>query len=176
MAPEYGATMGFFPVDAGDAGVPATSPTATADLVALVEAYTKEQGLFRTDATPDPLYSDTLELDLADGHALDGRARSGRRIAWSCPTCGRTSTTRFRGRRRQRTAEIDGADAAIEDGAVVIAAITSCTNTSNPSVMLAAGLLAKKAVERGLTSEAVGEDQPRARLEGGDGLLPTRPG
>ena len=172
MAPEYGATMGFFPVDAGDARVSASSPTAPPDLIALVEAYTKEQGLFRTDATPDPVYADTLELDLAAVvPSMAGPKRPQDRV--ELPDVKKNFHDAFPG--REKTAAVADRTAqrtTIGDGAVVIAAITSCTNTSNPSVMLAAGLLAKKAVERGLDGEAVGEDQPGAGIESGDGLLP----
>jgi aconitate hydratase len=150
MAPEYGATMGFFPVDAETLQYLRFSnrPPAT---VELVEAYTKAQGLFRTDETPDPLYSDSLELDLAavtpsmagpkrpqDRVELDGVRKN---FYDAFPAAKKTAAA---------TAQLNGDTASIESGAVVIAAITSCTNTSNPSVMLAAGLLAKKAVERGL--------------------------
>jgi aconitate hydratase len=115
-----------------------------------VEAYTKEQGLFRTDATPDPVYADTLELDSGGGDAVDGRseaAAGSRGIAG----CEEEFPRRLPRSRKNRRGAIEiGEATTIGDGAVVIAAITSCTNTSNPSVMLAAGLLAKKAVERGL--------------------------
>jgi aconitate hydratase len=150
MAPEYGATMGFFPVDAETLNYLRFS-NRPPELIELVEAYTKAQGLFRTDATPDPLYSDSLELDLAtvtpsmagpkrpqDRVELDGVKKN---FFDAFPAAKKTG---------KATAQLNGDAATIESGAVVIAAITSCTNTSNPSVMLAAGLVAKKAVERGL--------------------------
>jgi aconitate hydratase len=112
-------------------------------LVALVEAYTKEQGLFRTDATPDPVYSDKLELDLAAVvPSMAGPKRPQDRV--ELPDVKKNFHAAF----PNLPAPAAGT---LGNGAVAIAAITSCTNTSNPSVMLAAGLLAKKAVERGLT-------------------------
>jgi len=149
MAPEYGATMGFFPVDQETLAY-LKFTNRDAGLIALVEAYTKEQGLFRTDATPDPQYSDTLELDLsAIAPSMAGPKRPQDRV--ELPEVRNNFHAAFPGPAKSAAAEIDGSTANIESGAVVIAAITSCTNTSNPSVMLAAGLLAKKAVERGLS-------------------------
>jgi aconitate hydratase len=160
MAPEYGATMGFFPVDAESlrylqlTGRPA-------ELVTLVERYSKEQGLFRTDAMPAPDFTDTLELDLGDVEAsLAGpkrpqdrvplaRAKQAFREALQAPVEQRGYALPAEALDRKVPVTINGTGE-IGHGAVVIAAITSCTNTSNPSVMLAAGLLAKKAVERGL--------------------------
>jgi aconitate hydratase len=141
MAPEYGATMGFFPVD-GETLEFLKFTNRDAALVALVEAYTKEQGLFRTDETPDPVFADTLELDLATVvPSMAGPKRPQDRVE-------------LPGVMRNFHAAFPNLPAPAPDtlghGAVVIAAITSCTNTSNPSVMLAAGLVAKKAVERGL--------------------------
>jgi len=148
MAPEYGATMGFFPVDEETLAYLRFS-NRPADLIALVEAYTKEQGLFRTDATPDPLYSDSLELDLAEvTPSMAGPKRPQDRV--ELPAVRKNFFEAFPGPKKSAEAQIHGVTTSIENGAVVIAAITSCTNTSNPSVMLAAGLLAKKAVERGL--------------------------
>jgi aconitate hydratase len=148
MAPEYGATMGFFPVDAETLAYLKFS-NRPAELVALVEAYTKEQGLFRTDATPDPAYSDTLALDLAEvTPSMAGPKRPQDRVELGGVK--KNFHDAFPGPAKSAAATIDGASATISGGAVVIAAITSCTNTSNPSVMLAAGLVAKKAVERGL--------------------------
>jgi len=148
MAPEYGATMGFFPVDAETLAYLKFS-NRPAELVALVEAYTKEQGLFRTDATPDPAYSDTLALDLAEvTPSMAGPKRPQDRVELGGVR--KNFHDAFPGPAKSAAATIDGASATISGGAVVIAAITSCTNTSNPSVMLAAGLVAKKAVERGL--------------------------
>jgi aconitate hydratase len=148
MAPEYGATMGFFPVDQETLEY-LKFTNRDAELVALVEAYTKEQGLFRTDATPDPVYADTLELDLATVTAsMAGPKRPQDRV--ELPDVKKNFAEAFNAPVKSAQAEIAGQSVTLQDGSVVIAAITSCTNTSNPSVMLAAGLLAKKAVERGL--------------------------
>ena len=149
MAPEYGATMGFFPVDAETLEY-LRFTNRDADLVALVDAYTKAQGLFRTDATPDPVYADTLELDLGKvTPSMAGPKRPQDRVELA--DVRKNFHAAFPGNGKSAQAEIDGQAATFGSGAVVIAAITSCTNTSNPSVMLAAGLVAKKAVERGLT-------------------------
>ena len=149
MAPEYGATMGFFPVDQETLAY-LKFTNRPSDLIALVEAYTKEQGLFRTDSTPDPQYSDTLELDLSVVvPSMAGPKRPQDRV--ELPDVRKNFTTAFGDGKKSAQLQIDGFKGAMSNGAVVIAAITSCTNTSNPSVMLAAGLLAKKAVERGLT-------------------------
>ncbi len=142
MAPEYGATMGYFPVDAQTlAYLRATGRPE--DLVDLVERYTKEQGLFRTDETPDPQFESTLELDLAAVEpSMAGPSRPQDRV----PLGG------VRGSFRSAF-DVPARDAReLTHGSVVIAAITSCTNTSNPSVMLAAGLLARHALERGLAT------------------------
>jgi aconitate hydratase len=148
MAPEYGATMGFFPVDQETLAY-LQFTNRDPELVALVEAYTREQGLFRTDATPDPLYSDSLELDLSTvTPSMAGPKRPQDRV--ELPAVRKNFHDAFPGSKSPSPVEIDGVSANLENGAVVIAAITSCTNTSNPSVMLAAGLVAKKAVERGL--------------------------
>jgi aconitate hydratase len=142
MAPEYGATMGFFPVDAETLAYLKFTNRGE-DLIALVEGYTKEQGLFRTDATPDPHYSDTLELDLAKvTPSMAGPKRPQDRVELS--EVRKNFHTAFGGEASVESMQ------KLTNGSVVIAAITSCTNTSNPSVMLAAGLLAKKAVEKGL--------------------------
>ncbi len=148
MAPEYGATMGFFPVDQETLGY-LKFTNRPPDVVALVEAYTKEQGLFRTDATQDPLYAESLELDLAAvTPSMAGPKRPQDRV--DLPAARKNFHDAFPGPEKHATIQANGDSATISDGAVVIAAITSCTNTSNPSVMLAAGLVAKKAVERGL--------------------------
>jgi aconitate hydratase len=148
MAPEYGATMGFFPVDQETLDY----LTFTNREIALVEAYTKEQGLFRTDSTPDPVYADTLSLDLGTvTPSMAGPKRPQDRV--ELPAVKKNFHDAFPGAAKSASATIDNQHVEIGNGAVVIAAITSCTNTSNPSVMLAAGLLAKKAVERGLTSK-----------------------
>jgi aconitate hydratase len=141
MAPEYGATMGFFPVDDETLAYLRMS-NRSVELIALVEAYTKAQGLFRTDATPDPLYTDSLELDLATVNpSMAGPKRPQDRV--ELPGVPQNFHAAFPNAAKTSIDELS-------NGAVVIAAITSCTNTSNPSVMLAAGLVAKKAVERGL--------------------------
>jgi len=148
MAPEYGATMGFFPVDQETLAYLKVT-NRDAGLIQLVEAYTKEQGIFRTDATPDPVYADTLELDLAVVKpSMAGPKRPQDRV--ELPDVKANFHAAFPGPTKSSATEIGGKPVSIDSGAVVIAAITSCTNTSNPSVMLAAGLVAKKAVERGL--------------------------
>jgi aconitate hydratase len=148
MAPEYGATMGFFPVDRETLDYLRFSNRDVA-LIALVEAYTKEQGLFRTDETPDPLYSESLELDLASvTPSMAGPKRPQDRV--ELPEVIKNFAAAFGESQKSAHAQIDGNAIELKNGSVVIAAITSCTNTSNPSVMLAAGLLAKKACERGL--------------------------
>ena len=192
MSPEYGATMGFFPVDAETLKYLRLSGRSDAH-VALVEAYTKAQGIFRTDDTPDPVFTDSLELDLATVEpSLAGPRRPQDRVPLklakqmyqdSLKTDLEKSGT-LAGVASARTAtavsavpelspavmvaESEGAGQAqhehggvkcdykgqsftLRHGSVVIAAITSCTNTSNPSVMLAAGLLARNAVKKGLT-------------------------
>ncbi|MEY4855570.1 MAG: aconitate hydratase, partial [Gemmatimonadota bacterium] len=174
MAPEYGATMGFFPVD--DETLKYLRLSGRSDeQVALVEAYTKRQGLFRTDATPDPVFTDTLELDLSTVvPSLAGPKRPQDRVPLSqskamyreALTAQRAANGKANGSAAAtmvaQGAPADSAGVAVayrdqtftlQDGHVVIAAITSCTNTSNPSVMLAAGLLAQKAVKLGLTTK-----------------------
>ena len=151
MGPEYGATMGFFPVDAATIEFLKFS-NRDPHLVALVEAYTKAQGLFRTDATPDPVYADTLELDLATvTPSMAGPKRPQDRV--ELPAVKQNFQAAFPGEKKSAAFAMDGQTAKLETGAVVIAAITSCTNTSNPSVMLAAGLVAKKAAARGLKAK-----------------------
>ena len=149
MAPEYGATMGFFPVD--NETLAYLRFTARGhEQIALVEAYCKEQLLFRTDATPEPLFSDKLELDLGSVEpTLAGPKRPQDRVALKNAKSSFTKVVE--GAPAKEVAVKNNGDAfPLSSGAVVIAAITSCTNTSNPSLMLGAGLLAKKAVERGL--------------------------
>jgi aconitate hydratase len=148
MAPEYGATIGFFPVDEQTLDYLRLS-NRPPELVSLVEAYTKEQGLFLTPDAVDPIYSDTLELDLSTvTPSLAGPKRPQDRI--DLKDVKKNFLTSLGETPRKVVLKTDDEAAEIQDGSVVIAAITSCTNTSNPSVMLAAGLLAKKAVERGL--------------------------
>ncbi|MBI3680521.1 MAG: aconitate hydratase AcnA [Acidobacteria bacterium] len=147
MAPEYGATIGFFPVDEQTLEYLRLS-NRPPDLIALVEAYTKEQGLFFTGNAPEPVYNDTLELDLSTVSAcLAGPKRPQDRIP--LPDVKKNFLSILGA--APKSAPYDGAQ--LQDGAVVIAAITSCTNTSNPSVMVAAGLLAKKAAEKGLKAK-----------------------
>lgn len=186
MSPEYGATVGFFPVD--DITLRYLRNTGrSADVVERTERYCKEQGLFRTDATPDPQFTDTVELDLGSiTPSIAGPRRPqdlielkelDRSFAMTLPglmqpsvpekrrAAAKASLERWSNEGGQSPAiatlttpmenficNINGEGCELHDGSVVIAAITSCTNTSNPAVMLGAGLLAKKAVERGLRS------------------------
>jgi aconitate hydratase len=151
MSPEYGATIGFFPVDAITLDY-LRMTNRPAELIALVEAYTKRQGLFRTDGAPDPVFSETIQLDLGTVTAsLAGPKRPQDRI--ELPDVKKNFLATLGAPPREVGISMEGAPESLRDGAVVIAAITSCTNTSNPSVMLAAGLLAKKAVERGLRAK-----------------------
>lgn len=149
MAPEYGATMGFFPVDK-ETLTYLQFTARSAEQVALVEAYCKEQMLFRTDQTPAPLFNDTLELDLGTVEpTVAGPKRPQDRVALRQAKSSFTKVVE--GTPAKHVAVRNNGDSFdLSSGAVVIAAITSCTNTSNPSLMLGAGLLAKKAVERGL--------------------------
>jgi aconitate hydratase len=148
MAPEYGATMGFFPVDRETLSY-LRFTNRDPGLIALVEAYTKQQGLFRTDETPDPVYADILELNLAAvTPSMAGPKRPQDRV--ELPDVKKNFHAAFPGPGKTAVAQLNGEATTIGDGAVVIAAITSCTNTSNPSVMLAAGLVARNAVKRGL--------------------------
>ena len=151
MAPEYGATMGFFPVDAETLAY-LRFTARNEEHVKLVEAYTKEQGLFRTDATPDPIFSDRLELNLAT--VVPTMAGPKRPQDSVFLTDAKSSFEKSLGAApKSVSVQNNGDHFELSDGSVVIAAITSCTNTSNPSLMLGAGLLAKKAVERGLSSK-----------------------
>jgi aconitate hydratase len=182
MAPEYGATMGFFPVDAETLKYLRLSGRSEHQ-VKLVEEYTKAQGLFRTDTTADPVFTDTLELDLSTVvPSMAGPKRPQDRIPL---TESKAAYNKALAEEKTRLAAAPGANKVpgspaaamvaeggtgtmvescvdcthrgenfqLKDGAVVIAAITSCTNTSNPSVMLAAGLLAQKAVAKGLKTK-----------------------
>ncbi|OLC71197.1 MAG: aconitate hydratase 1 [Gemmatimonadetes bacterium 13_1_40CM_4_69_8] len=186
MAPEYGATVGLFPVDQETLRY-LEFTGRTKEQVALVAAYMKEQGLFHTPDAPEPVYSDTLSLDLSTVEpSLAGPRRPQDRVslrtvarafldalptlvkpsspiaAPGSPNGGRweaegghvaTAVEAPPQRRTHVDLKLDGVDCKLHHGSVVIAAITSCTNTSNPSVMIAAGLVAKKAVERGLESQ-----------------------
>ncbi|HTS47241.1 MAG TPA: aconitate hydratase AcnA [Bryobacteraceae bacterium] len=148
MAPEYGATIGFFPIDHQTLDYLRLT-NRPPERIALVEAYAKEQGLFLTENSPEPEYSDTLELDLGSVvPSLAGPKRPQDRI--DLPDVKKNFLATLNAAPRSAEVQTNGSKSTIHDGSVVIAAITSCTNTSNPSVMVAAGLLAKKAVEKGL--------------------------
>jgi aconitate hydratase len=153
MAPEYGATIGFFPVDAETLNYLRFTGRPP-DLVNLVEAYCKEQGLFRTDATKDPAFAEVIELDLATVvPSLAGPKRPQDRLNLSDVKKNFQDLIASAPNRHVQVQIQNGASATIGHGFVAIAAITSCTNTSNPSVLIGAGLLAKKAVERGLKAK-----------------------
>ncbi|HKD47278.1 MAG TPA: aconitate hydratase AcnA [Rhizomicrobium sp.] len=153
MAPEYGATCGFFPVD-GETIRYLTNTARANARIALVEKYTKAQGLYRTKKSPDPVFTDTLSLDMNDVEpSMAGPMRPQDRVALSdVPTnfAGHLISTYKKEGVANKRAKLEGSDASIGHGDVVIAAITSCTNTSNPSVMIGAGLVAQKAIKRGL--------------------------
>ncbi|HEY4547751.1 MAG TPA: aconitate hydratase AcnA [Pedomonas sp.] len=156
MAPEYGATCGFFPVNAETLNY--LKFTGREDLrVALVEAYAKEQGMFADENTPDPVFTDTLELDLSTVEpSLAGPRRPQDRVSLSNATNALIEELNGfykKGEELGRQVAVEGADYQLGHGNVVLAAITSCTNTSNPSVLIAAGLVAKKANELGLKSK-----------------------
>ena len=158
MAPEYGATCGFFPVDAETLKYLAFTGRP-AWRVQLVEAYLKEQGLFHTENAPEPVFTDTLALDLSTVEpSVAGPKRPQDRVGLknakssflaALPSLKKSAEPRP----GTVSVTMGGRTAELGHGAVVIAAITSCTNTSNPSVMVAAGLLAKKAVELGLATQ-----------------------
>ncbi|MEP7241291.1 MAG: aconitate hydratase AcnA, partial [Devosia sp.] len=179
MAPEYGATCGFFPIDDDTLSYLETSGR-DARRVALVKAYGEAQGMFRTAASPDPVFTDTLELDLTTVvPSMSGPKRPQDRVALKDAAAKFVEALKdLAGGRKERTAlpasvgesryvdegatgvddipeeaafAVKGENFAIDDGHVVIAAITSCTNTSNPSVLIAAGLVARKARALGLT-------------------------
>jgi aconitate hydratase len=164
MAPEYGATMGFFPID--DETLRYLRLTGRPnEQVTLVERYMKEQGMFRTAAAPVPEFTTTLSLDLASVEpSLAGPKRPQDRVplasvkrtfaeALTAPTAKRGFALEGEALRRTGTVQSNGHANTIGHGAVVIAAITSCTNTSNPDVMVAAGLVARKAVAKGLATQ-----------------------
>ncbi len=165
MAPEYGATCGIFPVDALSIDYLRFTGRAE-EQVALVEAYMKEQGLFHTEESPEATYTDRLELDLATIEpSLAGPRRPQDRVSLSGVKesfLGQVTDLAPAGRDGDGGSVVAAAavktrlgeaEFELRDGSIVIAAITSCTNTSNPSVMVASGLLAKKAVEAGLESK-----------------------
>src|SRR5579884_2563224 len=187
MSPEYGATAGLFPVDNATLDY-LRMTNRPPELIDLVERYTRAQGLFRTDEGPEPDFSETLELDLSTVEpSLAGPRRPQDRVALpgvpqnfrsAFPEPEESGGGTAVATRRRVELTLNGVQTAIRDGSVAIAAITSCTNTSNPSVMVAAGLLAKHAVERGLTvnpavktSLAPGSRVVTDYLEGA-GLLP----
>ncbi len=150
MSPEFGATATLFPVD--DETLRYLRMTGrSADGVARVEAYARAQHLFRTDDSPEPMFTESLSLDLADVEpSLAGPKRPQDRV--SLPGLPDNFRTVFADALdRSATVRLNGTTDALRSGSVLIAAITSCTNTSNPSVMVAAGLVAQKAVARGLT-------------------------
>jgi len=161
MAPEYGATIGYFPVDAETLRYMRLTGRPE-EVVARTEAYMRLQGLFRDSSAPDPEFTDTLELDLASVvPSLAGPKRPQDRVALSdmktvfqnaltAPVKERGFELSPEALSREATFGTNGGTQKMTHGAVVIAAITSCTNTSNPSVLLAAGLVAKKALEKGL--------------------------
>ncbi|PKU24391.1 aconitate hydratase AcnA [Telmatospirillum siberiense] len=152
MAPEYGATCGFFPTD--EETIRYLSFTGRdAGQVKLVEAYAKAQGLWHDERTPEPLFSDTLSLELQSVEpSLAGPKRPQDRVGLSGVKKGFAEALPTLSNEPPTTpVQVEGQDYRLTHGDVVIAAITSCTNTSNPSVLVAAGLLARKAVERGLT-------------------------
>jgi aconitate hydratase len=154
MAPEYGATIGYFPID--DETLRYLELTGRdPELIRLVETYAKEQGMFRTDASADPIFTDTLELDLATVvPSLAGPRRPQDRVPLTqskqsfkeaLPSLMKSGDAN-----KSVPVQLNGDQFQLQHGSVVISAITSCTNTSNPSVLIGAGLLAKKAVEKGL--------------------------
>lgn len=166
MAPEYGATMGFFPVDQETLNYLRLTGRSE-EQIALVEAYYRAQGMFRTDDMEDPVYSETVELDLASVvPSLAGPKRPQDRIELTQMKAAYNQAIRTpveKGGLGLCEAQLDkqvdiqhpdGSSSTLKNGAVVIAAITSCTNTSNPGVLVAAGLVAKKAVEKGLQKPA----------------------
>jgi len=178
MSPEYGATMGFFPVDEKTLAYLRLTGRP-AQLVDLVETYCKTQGLFRTGETPDPVFSDVVELDMDSvGPCLAGPRRPQDRVRLSAmqQSCRESLATAPAG--GPVKIQLGGETVEMKHGAVVIAAITSCTNTSNPAVLLGAALLARNACRRGLavkpwvkTSLAPGSKVVMRYLEA-SGLLP----
>jgi aconitate hydratase len=156
MAPEYGATCGFFPCDAETVAYLKMSGRDEAR-IALVEAYSKAQGLWREQGAGDPVFTDTLELDLGTVvPSLAGPKRPEGRVALDAIKIGFEEALAGEYKKPNALAQrykVDGRSYDLGHGDVVIAAITSCTNTSNPSVLIAAGLLARNAVAKGLTSK-----------------------
>src|SRR5436190_14939003 len=154
MAPEYGATCGFFPID--QRTIDYLELTGRdADRIALVKAYAQAQGLWRDASTPEPLFTDTLELDMAKIEpSLAGPKRPQDKVPLSeVDDQFNAELEQTYRKHNDPRVPVEGADYDIGNGDVVIAAITSCTNTSNPSVLVAAGLVARKAREKGLTTK-----------------------
>jgi aconitate hydratase len=157
MAPEFGSTCGIFPIDEQTIRYMRLSGRDE-EQCALVEAYARTQGMWREDGQPDALYTDVLELDLGDVEpSIAGPKRPQDRIALSAAATSYkkilADTVANRKIGGSGTAKLDGQDVEINDGAILIASITSCTNTSNPAVMLAAGLLARNAAAKGLKAK-----------------------
>jgi len=156
MAPEYGATCGFFPVDQETLNYLKLSGRAS-DRIALVEAYAKAQGLFRTPGMADPVFTDTLELNLDDVvPSLAGPKRPEGRLDLSVAKSNFLTALESEYGKQAQAAKhfaVEGKEFKLGHGHVVIAAITSCTNTSNPSVLIGAGLLARNAARKGLTAK-----------------------
>ncbi|HJE23349.1 MAG TPA: aconitate hydratase AcnA [Methylorubrum populi] len=156
MAPEYGATCGFFPIDRKTIDFLKVTGRAD-DRIALVEAYAKAQGMWRDAQTPDPAFTDTLELDMGTVRpSLAGPKRPQDRVLLDAAKAGFADAMEKEFKKASDIASryaVEGTNFDIGHGDVVIAAITSCTNTSNPSVMIGAGLLARNAVAKGLRSK-----------------------
>ena len=175
MAPEYGATCGFFPVD-GETLTYLRLTGRTDEQIAVVEAYSKAQGLWREDGAPEANYTDVLHLDLSTVQpSLAGPKRPQDRVLLG------DVQKNFQGAfaKEQATRKSSGPAAVsvrgkrfeVADGAVVIAAITSCTNTSNPTVLVAAGLVAQKGARTWPIDQAVGKNIARPGLQGRHRLL-----
>ncbi len=150
MAPEYGATCGFFPIDSETIKYLTLSGRST-ETVELVEAYCKAQGMWRDAESPEPVFTTTLELDLSEVvPSLAGPKRPQDRVSMIDMKTAFDSALELEGRADTKDIKVKVGDYELGHGSVVLAAITSCTNTSNPAVMLASGLLAKKALDKGL--------------------------
>ncbi|MCJ2092325.1 MULTISPECIES: aconitate hydratase AcnA [unclassified Methylobacterium] len=156
MAPEYGATCGFFPIDQKTIDFLKVTGRSD-DRIALVEAYAKAQGMWRDAKTPDPVFTDTLQLDMGEVRpSLAGPKRPQDRVLLDAAKPGFATSMETEFKKAADLASrypVEGTNFDIGHGDVVIAAITSCTNTSNPSVMIGAGLLARNAVAKGLRSK-----------------------
>jgi aconitate hydratase len=156
MAPEYGATCGFFPTDDETIDYMKTS-NRSPSRIALVEKYAKSQGMFRTTKTPDPVFTEVMELNLADVvPSMAGPKRPEGRVNLEAVSANFSTALEAEYKKVGEAAKrfaVKGANYDLGHGDVVIAAITSCTNTSNPSVLIAAGLLARNAAEKGLTAK-----------------------